>query len=86
MRQNEGVHEFYDPETSTKKKGRQINVKTRSQREESCISKSTDLINAFIVHDNAKKCETRRFKNTLKSDSILDSKVSPNSIMENLLE
>ena len=36
-----------EPETSTKMKGRQISVKTLGQREELCMSKSTDLINAF---------------------------------------
>ena len=49
------------------------------------MSKSTDLINAFSEHDNAKECETTRFQNTLKSDSILDSEVSSNPIMKNLL-
>ena len=60
-------------------KGRQISAKTLGQREELCMSKSTDLINAFKGHHNAKECETTRFQNTLKSDSILDSEVSSNS-------
>ena len=65
-------------------KGRQISVKTLGQREELCMSKSTDLINAFTEHDNAEGCETTRSENTLKSDSILDSEVSSNSIIKNL--
>ena len=48
------------------------------------MSKSTNSIHAFKGHDNAKECETTHFKNTLKSDSILDSEVSPNSSMKNL--
>ena len=66
-------------------KERQISVKTFGQREELCMSKSTDLINAFTEHDNAKECKTTRFENTLKSDSILRSEVSSNSIMKNRL-
>ena len=55
------------------------------QREKLCMSESTVLINAFTEHDIAKECETTRFENTIKSDSILDSEISSNSIMKNLL-
>ena len=74
-----------EPETSTKMKGRQISVNTFGRREELCTSRATDLINVFRENDNAEECKTTRFENTLKGDSILDSEVSPNSIMKNLL-
>ena len=74
-----------EPEISTKMNGRQISVITLGQREELYVSKSTDLINAFTEHDNAKECKTTRSENTLKTDLISDSEVFPISIMRNLL-
>ena len=69
--QNSSMHQNYNHRQSNHSPDYRIDYR---QREELCMSESTDLLNAFTEN-----------KNNLKSVLILDSEVSSHSIMKNLL-